>query len=84
VKYGQYDKMSDKELTMFSESFVTIVLQIHFAFYLSGAISGFPFQVLIKKSKVSNVLKRASAGRFFKTGNFCFFNSGLYTSNEIH
>jgi len=33
-----------------------------------------------KKSKVSKVLKRASVGRFFRTGNFYFFCSGLSTA----
>jgi hypothetical protein len=33
-----------------------------------------------KKGKVSNVPKRASAGRFFRPGNFCLFYSGLSTS----
>jgi len=33
-----------------------------------------------KKGKVSNGLKRASAGRFFRPRNFCLFYSGLYSS----
>ncbi|PXY43061.1 hypothetical protein DMB68_21930 [Flavobacterium hydrophilum] len=46
-------------------------------FYLLGAISGFPFQVLIKKSKVSNVLKELLLVAFLKQETFAFLTPGF-------
>jgi len=59
--------MSDEELTVF------------YAFYNKELFSAFRYKSS-QKSKVSKVLKRASVGRFFRTGNFDFFSSGLFTA----